>query len=258
MTSDNCGNADLHFMTYHEIAEERSSDIYTVNYIQLEEHLVMLRDLNLGYAGHRVTFDDGHISNYDLALPLMEKLGVQAIFFITTDWIGLEHRMSEKHVRELLRVGHQIGSHSCTHAFLSECSDQRLHDELLTSRKRLEDLLSSPVTTISIPYGRWDSRVLRACATTGYSRVFTSDPWLFAGLRENVEVMGRLTVRNSMDVGRLRHLLTAQGLVKARLQMPFRMKQGLRACIGDRMYHRIWHAFANRNQALATVSRGRE
>jgi len=256
MTSDSPPNTELHFITYHEITEESSSDIYRVSRVELENHFIMLRELNLSYVGHRVTFDDGHISNYDLALPLMEGLGIRAIFFITTDWMGAENRMSEAQVRELFRMGHQIGSHSCTHAFLSECSDHQLHNELLTSRKRLEDLLGCSITTISIPYGSWDRRVLRACTTTGYSRVFTSDPWLSAAVREGVDVIGRLTIRNSMDVNRLRHLLTAQGLVKARLQMPFKMKQALKVCIGDRMYHRIWHAFANREEPPRTPSYG--
>ena len=257
MTFDAPGTADLHFVTYHEIAEESGNDIYKINSAQLEKHLNMLRELNPGYSCHRVTFDDGHISNYELALPLIERFGMRAIFFITTDWIGAEHRMSETHLRALLDMGHLIGSHSCSHPFLNECSNQQLQDELQASRKRLEDLIGSLVTMISIPYGRWDRRVLRACKTAGYLKVFTSDPWLSSAVREGVEVVGRMTVRNSMDASRLRHLITSRGLVKARLQMPFRMKQALRMCIGDRMYHRIWHAFANREQAPAAVSYGR-
>jgi len=256
MTSEVPPDAELRFITYHEIAEENSGDIYRVSRVQLKSHLIMLRGLNLGYAGHRVTFDDGHISNYDFALPLMEELGFRAIFFITTSWIGAENRLSEAQVRELLKMGHQIGSHSCTHAFLNECSDQKLHEELLTSRKRLEDVLGCSIRTISIPYGRWDRRVLRACMTAGYSKVFTSDPWLPASAREGVDVLGRLTIRNSVDVNQLRHFLTARGLVKARLQMPFKMKQALRACVGDRMYHRIWHVFANREETSRTPSYG--
>ncbi len=35
-----------------------------------------------------VTFDDGHESDYTLALPLLRKFNFKATFFITTDWIG--------------------------------------------------------------------------------------------------------------------------------------------------------------------------
>src|SRR6202035_2094498 len=115
------------------------------------------------------------------------------------------------------------------------------------SRRKLEDLLGSMVTAISLPYGRWDRRVLRACLNAGYSQVYTSDPWLSPRTREGIAVAGRFTLRNSVDEAQLRRLLTAKGITRARLQVPFRMKEVLKLCIGDRMYHRVWHTFANRN-----------
>jgi len=214
----------------------------------------MLRVLDIDYSEHHITFDDGHLSNYDLALPLLEKYGARSIFFITTDWMGTKGRMSGQHLRELLGQGHLVESHSCSHPFLPDCTDERLRNELECSRRRLEDVLGSPVTAVSLPYGRWDRRVLRACLKAGYSQVYTSDPWLSAATREGVMVTGRLTLRNSVDATQLRRLLTAKGLAKARLQAPFRMKQALKLCIGDRMYHRVWHAFANRKDAVVSTS----
>jgi len=215
---------------------------------------MMLHQLNVDYSRYQVTFDDGHISNYHLALPLLEKYHIRSIFFITTEWIGAESRMSEQHLRELLGRGHQVESHSCSHAFLPDCSDEQLRNELTNSRRRLEDVISSPVTAVSVPYGRWDRRVLRACLNAGYCQVYTSDPWLSAAVRQGILVKGRLTVRNSVDAAQLRRLLTATGLAKARLQVPFKMKKALKLCIGDRMYHRLWHAVASRDAAVVSNS----
>lgn len=214
----------------------------------------MVRALDINYSAHRITFDDGHISNYDIALPLLDKHRFRSIFFITTDWMGTKDRMSEQHLRELLQQGHQIESHSCSHPFLPDCSDEQLRNELECSRRKLEDVLGSAVTAVSLPYGRWDSRVLRACRRAGYSQIYTSDPWLAAATREGVMVIGRMTLRNSVNANQLQRLLTAKGLAKARLQGPFRMKQALRLCIGDRLYHRLWHAIANREQRGASTS----
>ncbi|HXN53035.1 MAG TPA: polysaccharide deacetylase family protein [Candidatus Acidoferrum sp.] len=241
-------------LTYHELELQNARDVYRVSRAQFEQHLTVLRGLDSAYCKHHVTFDDGHISNYDLALPLLEKYRIQSIFFITTEWIGAQDRMSVQHLRELLVQGHQVESHSCSHAFLPGCSDSRLLNELQGSRRRLEDVLGSAVTAASLPYGRWDRRVLRACLKAGYTQVYTSDPWLSATAREGIEVAGRLTLRNSVDAVQLRRLLTAKGLTRARLQMPFRMKQALKVCIGDRMYHRVWHAFANRNEYVVSTS----
>jgi hypothetical protein len=247
-------NEVLQHLTYHELGREKSPDLYRVSCTEFEKHLIMLRLLDIDYSGYHITFDDGHLSNYDLGLPLLEKYGVKSTFFITTEWIGVEGRMSVQQLRRLLEHGHQVESHSCSHPFLPDCSDERLRDELVQSRRELEDILGVAVNALSLPYGRWDRRVLRACREAGYSRVYTSDPWLPSAMRQGVMVTGRLTLRNSVDAAQLQRLLTAKGLAKVRLQMPFWMKQALKLCVGDRMYHRLWHAFANRNHSKLSTS----
>ena len=240
-------------LTYHELGHEESPDLYKVSVAHFEQHLCVLK--NLSNAPSRacdwvVTFDDGHISHYELASPVLAKHGIQSIFFITSEWIGSTNRMSQQQIRDLLAAGHQIGSHTCSHAFLPGCSDRQLQYELHDSRKKLEDILGSNVNAISVPYGRWDRRVLRTCRESGYTRVYTSDPWLPPAVREGIMSSGRLTIRNSFGANIVRDLLTAKGLTKVRLQAPFMAKQMLKACIGDRLYHRIWHIVANRDASL--------
>ena len=48
-----------------------------------------------------ITFDDGHRSNAEIALPILKQLGLRGIFFITTDWIGRPGFMNEDQIREL-------------------------------------------------------------------------------------------------------------------------------------------------------------
>ena len=48
-----------------------------------------------------ITFDDGHVSNHAIALPLLKQYGLKAEFFITTDWIGTERFMSADQVADL-------------------------------------------------------------------------------------------------------------------------------------------------------------
>lgn len=241
-------------ITYHEIGIGNSPDIYKVSVAQFEEHLRVLQDvgntLGIDYHDRVVTFDDGHISHYDLALPVLAKHRMHSAFFITTEWVGSSNRVSQQQIRDILRAGHEIGSHSLSHPFLPDCSDEQLRYELRDSRRKLEDILGVGVTSISLPYGRWDRRVFRACREAGYTKVYTSDPWLPAAMREGIMSSGRLTIRNSFTTDDLHSLLTAKGLAKLRLQAPFRVKQALRSCIGDHMYHWVWHLFAHRDPSL--------
>ena len=41
-----------------------------------------------------ITFDDGYRSVLELALPILEELGVPATLFVPTDYIGSERPMS--------------------------------------------------------------------------------------------------------------------------------------------------------------------
>ena len=34
-----------------------------------------------------MTFDDGYLDNHDVALPILVKHGVRAVFFLATDYI---------------------------------------------------------------------------------------------------------------------------------------------------------------------------
>jgi len=63
-----------------------------------------------------LTFDDGHESNFTLALPILQEYRFKAEFFITTGWIGTQYFMTEEQIRGLYRAGMGIGSHGVTHA----------------------------------------------------------------------------------------------------------------------------------------------
>jgi len=143
-----------------------------------------------------LTFDDGHITNHQLALPCLRQRGLTAAFFITTNWTDSEHYMSRDMLAELADAGMVIGSHGASHSFLTDLSDTEAIAELETSRDRLADIVGGPITTISAPGGRVDARIARLIRAAGYTDLYTSDnaPSLRApGLR----VHGRLALKRT-------------------------------------------------------------
>ena len=91
-----------------------------------------------------VTFDDGHISNYELAAPRLQSRGMTARFFITAGWTGKKTGyMGWPELRSLHEAGHPIGAHGWTHKLLTHCSDDELQTELSKSRLTLEDKLGT-------------------------------------------------------------------------------------------------------------------
>ncbi len=90
-----------------------------------------------------MTFDDGLYSNYEVAKNILNKRNIKAIFFVCPQFVdGAEEERNkdfvqgrinlpyEDHMRfmnwvnlkELLRDGHMIGSHSFSHERLKNIS----------------------------------------------------------------------------------------------------------------------------------------
>jgi peptidoglycan/xylan/chitin deacetylase (PgdA/CDA1 family) len=122
-----------------------------------------------------VTFDDGNASDLAIALPLLKRRRLHAHFFIPTSRIGAADSLSADDIRALRREGMQIGSHGMAHVRWPTLTDAALHQEIAQSLEILSDLLKDPVRSVGVPFGAYDSRVLRALRQSGVTRVFTSD-----------------------------------------------------------------------------------
>jgi hypothetical protein len=251
----NSGGGVSHLFTYHEIAPLVPRYLYSVSAAQFANHvkcIVKMNSLETSTAGMaRVTFDDGHISQFEYALPVLELSAMKAIFFVTAGWIGARPGfMSWGQLAKLSALGHEVQSHGWSHALLTQCSDCKLEDELARSKKELESHLGTCVDAISAPGGRWNSRVLRACARVGYRRVFVSDPWLLHKEKLGANISGRWMVTRHMDEGKIAELLQGKGVGLKFLRVKYLVKESAKAALGDRAYQSLWRSFSRKRESL--------
>jgi peptidoglycan/xylan/chitin deacetylase (PgdA/CDA1 family) len=75
---------------------------------------------------------------------------------------------------ELTRAGVTVGSHTASHALLTQESRDRVRDELRGSRRALERRLGAPVRHFAYPDGRFDAGVVEEVAAAGYRTAFTT------------------------------------------------------------------------------------
>lgn len=84
--------------------------------------------------------------------------------------------MSEQQLRALVSAGHELGSHTCTHALLPSLSDESRKRELVDSKAVLEQLAPerSGVLAISYPNGSVSEKEVDAASQVGYRFGFTT------------------------------------------------------------------------------------
>lgn len=134
-----------------------------------------------------ITFDDGYRGVYDHAYPIMQEYGFTGIIFLTVGYVGKSNswdsapgprfqHLNWDQVREMAGSGFLIGSHSMNHRFLTRLHTEDAKEEILSSKKKLEDSIGKRVDFFSYPYGNYNGRILDLVAEAGYKAGFSLEP----------------------------------------------------------------------------------
>jgi peptidoglycan/xylan/chitin deacetylase (PgdA/CDA1 family) len=159
---DGDGSADAHGLsasytfsdpTDHEVTAEISTTF----------HGTLLRVMRI--TGHTalmtITFDDGPVSVHYWGLPLLASKGVTATAYIVPAWVGPGSYLDWEEITELHEAGWVIGSHTMTHADLTQVDDSTLHYELSKARSELLQR-GFPASHLAVPHGAYDAHVIDA------------------------------------------------------------------------------------------------
>jgi peptidoglycan/xylan/chitin deacetylase (PgdA/CDA1 family) len=135
-----------------------------------------------------ITFDDGYVNVLRLGLGSLARAGFRAIQFLPANLLGKcnewdvplgeapEPIMEASQVREWLSAGHDIGSHTLTHPYLTQLSQEKAREEISGSRKKLEDLFERSIRHFCYPYGDWNEAVRELVREAGYQTACTTVP----------------------------------------------------------------------------------
>jgi peptidoglycan/xylan/chitin deacetylase (PgdA/CDA1 family) len=155
-----------------------------------------------------LTFDDGFDSFYTKALPILEHHGCQTTVFAVAGYIGKasswdalpqQKHLNNEQLREISDLGHEIGSHTLSHANLILLDDKELQRELSESKIILEQCIGKPVTSISFPFGRFNKRVWAVAQRIGYTSA-TSYVSYNADMPEILPLWGAYSYDSVQDV----------------------------------------------------------
>ena len=202
-------------VNYHGTPEDRIDDFerqlrfYSRHFEPVDK--ARLEDLlaggrRCGKPGLLISFDDGLLSNYEIAAPLLEKYGFAGWFFVPVALIGDPHLAGDPEHRERIRSRHQIdvsgearekpafmsweqvrdldrrhvlGCHTMNHCRLYETlTEEKLRLEILESKAELEKRLAHEVDTFCWVGGEEDTYSRRAAewiAEAGYRFSFMTN-----------------------------------------------------------------------------------
>lgn len=128
-----------------------------------------------------ITFDDGFADCYHNALPALRKHEMQATFFIPTQYVGRTSQWLEPldegdrplmfwdQIRQLAEEGHEIGSHSHSHAQLDILPLSLAEQEIRQSKHILEEQIERRVDSFCYPQGYHSPAVRTLVEQAGYT-----------------------------------------------------------------------------------------
>jgi peptidoglycan/xylan/chitin deacetylase (PgdA/CDA1 family) len=182
-------------LCYHQIREWTSADgpsarMYTCPPQVLRSHLEALAEAGMNAVTGQalvdhlelgtplpekpvmLSFDDASGGQFTHALPLLQRMGMQATFFVMTVVLDRPNWLSRDDVRALDAAGMTIASHTWDHHPVTKYTGQDWATQLEKPRALLEQIVGRGVDLFAYPYGLWNQAALPHVQAAGYRAAF--------------------------------------------------------------------------------------
>jgi glycosyltransferase involved in cell wall biosynthesis/peptidoglycan/xylan/chitin deacetylase (PgdA/CDA1 family) len=160
-----------------------------------------------------ITIDDGYTDAFEIARPILRRLGFSATLFPVSGMLGAPSDwnsegaakdraiLSPDQVRQLREEGFDVGAHTRSHCKLPTVGEEIAKEEVEGSQADLEGVLGAPVATFAYPYGELDDAAVAIVRQAGFDGACTTQtricrPGDDSLLIPRLEIMGSDTIRN--------------------------------------------------------------
>ena len=162
-----------------------------------------------------ITIDDGYVSGYDTAWPILKKFGYPFTMFVYINYINSGGKsVSWNQLEEMRDAGVDIQSHTYYHDNLRNPPslvdpttlkliradieklglDGYMHKEIVESKQILEKQLGVKVNCLAYPYGNWSPKVRELVKEAGYEAAFTVYGQRIGFSSPAADILGRYAV----------------------------------------------------------------
>ena len=119
------------------------------------------------------TVDDGLLSFYQNAWPILKKKKIPFILFVNTREVGSYNYMNWEQILELYKDENvEIGNHSHSHDYLVEENPETIKKDIVKSIRIFEDKLGQSSKFFSYPFGEYSLEFKKIIKELGFKYAF--------------------------------------------------------------------------------------
>ncbi len=198
-----------------------------------------------------ITFDDGHVSNHDLAWEELLARGMRADFFVNPARVGTTGYCNWAQLRAMAESGQSIQSHGMTHRYFTALDGAALRAELVDSRAMIEDRIGQAVCLLAPPGGRVPRGLWRLAQECGYRAVLGSAPGRWPR-GDTSRILPRVAITRGTTAEHLRGWLEGGDAALRPLRWRYVLLDTAKRVLGDARYERVRASLLARRAAGAT------
>lgn len=103
------------------------------------------------------------VEHTDAILEAMERNGVKCTFFAVQFWV----EKYPEYVKKIVAAGHEMGTHSRTHPYMSRLSEEKIRAELTDSAAAIASVMGKTVELFRPPYGDYNDLLIETSRSLG-------------------------------------------------------------------------------------------
>ena len=120
-----------------------------------------------------LTIDDGFLSFYKNAWPILKKKKIPFILFVSTREVGVHNYMTWDQIKEISKEDFvEIGNHSHTHEYLADDSNELIKNDIAKSISIFKKNLGKNSDFFSYPFGEYSNDFKKIIKDFGFKYAF--------------------------------------------------------------------------------------
>jgi peptidoglycan/xylan/chitin deacetylase (PgdA/CDA1 family) len=175
-------------LMYHRF-EENKYPSTNIKINDFKQHLKIIKDNKISFVDPKkfenelknsksqrkvlLTIDDGFLSFYENAWPILKEEKIPFILFVSTREVGLFNYMTWEQIREISKEDFvEIGNHSHTHEYLVDESNDLIKKDIEKSISIFKKELGKNSSFFSYPFGEYSIEFKNIISSLGFKYAF--------------------------------------------------------------------------------------